>query len=78
MRPMVLIGIVLVVLGALALAYQGISYSRTETVLDLGPIQATQETQQRIPLPPILGGVALIGGVALLVAGTRRRAQESS
>ena len=78
MKAITLIGIVLVVLGALALAYQGITYTRTEKVLDLGPIHATQETQQRIPLPPILGGVALIGGVALLVAGTRRRAQESS
>ncbi len=73
MKPIVLIGIVLVVLGALALAYQGISYTRTEKLLDVGPIHATKETQKRIPLPPILGGIALIGGVALLVAGSRQK-----
>jgi uncharacterized membrane protein YidH (DUF202 family) len=74
MKPIILIGIVLVVLGALALAYQGINYTRTEKLLDLGPIHATTETQKRIPLPPIIGGMALIGGVALLIAGARRRA----
>ena len=74
MKPIVLIGIVLVVLGALALAYQGISYTRTEKLLDVGPIHATKETQKRIPLPPILGGIALIGGVVLLVAGARQKA----
>jgi uncharacterized membrane protein len=74
MKPIILIGIVLVVLGALALAYQGINYTRTDKVLDLGPIHATKETQQRIPLPPILGGIALIGGIALLVVGARRKA----
>jgi uncharacterized membrane protein len=73
MKPIILIGIVLVVLGALVLAYQGINYTRTEKVLDLGPIHATKETQERIPLPPILGGIAVIGGVAFLVAGARRR-----
>jgi len=73
MKPIVLIRIVLVVLGALALAFQGISYTRTEKLLDVGPIHATTETQKRIPLPPILGGIALIGGVALLVAGARQK-----
>jgi len=74
MKPIVLIGIVLVVLGVLALAYQGINYTRTEKLLDLGPIQATTETQKRIPISPILGGIALIGGIVLLVAGARQRA----
>ena len=73
MKPIVLIGIVLVVLGVLALAYQGINYTRTEKLLDVGPIHAITETQKRIPIPPILGGLALIGGIALLVAGARRR-----
>lgn len=76
MKPISWIGIVLIVLGALALAYQGISYTRTEKVLDLGPLQATTETQQRIPVPPILGGIAIIGGVALLVAGSRGRVKQ--
>jgi hypothetical protein len=74
MKPVTLIGIVLVVLGALALAYQGINYTRQEKVLDIGPIHATAETHERIPLPPIVGGLALIGGVALLIAGARQKA----
>jgi uncharacterized membrane protein len=74
MKPITLIGIVLVVLGALALAYQGFNYTRTEKVFDLGPIHATRETNERIPLPPILGGIALIGGIALVTVGARRKA----
>jgi len=74
MKPILLAGIVLVVLGALALAYQGINYTHEEKVLDVGPIHATRETQDRIPLPPIVGGLALVGGIALLVAGARRKA----
>jgi hypothetical protein len=74
MKPISLAGIVLVVLGALALAYQGITYTHQEKVIDLGPIHATADTQERIPLPPILGGLALVGGIALLIAGARRKA----
>jgi hypothetical protein len=74
MKSLSLVGILLVVVGALALAYQGITYTRRERVLDVGPIHATRDTQERIPLPPILGGLALIGGVALLVVGARQRA----
>jgi uncharacterized membrane protein len=74
MKPISLAGIVLVVLGALALAYQGITYTHQEKVIDLGPIHATKDTQEQIPLPPILGGLALVGGIALLVAGARRKA----
>jgi uncharacterized membrane protein len=72
MRPISLLGILLIVLGALALAYQGITYTHREKVLDLGPIHATEDKQERIPLPPILGGLALLGGVALLVAGAKK------
>jgi uncharacterized membrane protein len=75
MKPIILIGIVLVVLGALALAYQGVSYTRQEKVLDVGPIHATAEKYERIPLPPILGGVVLVGGIALLVFGARQKSQ---
>jgi hypothetical protein len=73
MKPIFLAGILLVVLGALALAYHGISYTRQEKVLDVGPIHATKDTQEQIPLPPILGGLALLGGVGLLVAGARKK-----
>jgi hypothetical protein len=74
MKPISLAGIILVVLGALALAYQGIDYTRREKVIDIGPIHATKDTPERIPLPPILGGLALAGGIVLLIAGTRRSA----
>jgi len=74
MRPITLIGIVLVVLGALALAYQGISYTRQEKVLDIGPIHATAEKRERIPLPPVVGGLALAGGIVLLAMGARKKA----
>ena len=73
MKPVTLVGILLVILGALALAYQGISYTRQEKILDVGPIHATAETQKRIPLPPILGGLMLVGGVGLLVMGSRQK-----
>jgi hypothetical protein len=73
MKPITLAGIVLVILGVLALAYQGISYTRQEKVLDIGPIHATTETHERIPLPPILGGLMLVGGVVLLVKGAKQK-----
>jgi hypothetical protein len=74
MKPISIAGIILVVLGALALAYQGIDYTRREKVIDIGPIHATKDTTEQIPLPPIVGGLALAGGIALLVAGARRNA----
>jgi hypothetical protein len=74
MKAITWIGIVLVVAGALALAYQGINYTHQEKVLDIGPIHATAEKHERIPLPPVIGGLALAGGVVLLVVGARRKA----
>lgn len=67
-----LLGIVLVVLGILALAYQGITYTTHKKVLDIGPIQATKEEHNTIPIPPIFGVVALIGGVVILAAARRK------
>jgi uncharacterized membrane protein len=74
MKSLSLAGILLIVLGTLALVYQGITYTRQEKVLDVGPIHATKDTQEHIALPPVLGGLALIGGVALVVVGARRKA----
>lgn len=73
MKPMSLMGIVLIVLGALALAYQGINYTREKNVVDMGSMHVTTETHERIPLPPILGGLAVVGGVVLLVVGARNK-----
>jgi hypothetical protein len=74
MKSITLLGILLVVLGVLALAYQGVSYTRQEKVLDIGPIHATKETQEHIPLPPIVGGLALAAGAVLLVIGAKQKA----
>jgi hypothetical protein len=78
MKPISLIGIELLVLGALALAYQGINCARTEKALDIGPIHATADRQERIPLPQVIGGSALAGGIVLLVMGARKKAQLST
>jgi len=67
-----LLGIVLIVLGALALAYQGITYTTREKVVDLGPLKITADKEKSIPLPPILGALALAGGVVLVFVGIRK------
>lgn len=74
MRATVIIGILLIAIGLMALAYQGITYTTREKAIDIGPIQITKETKKTIPLPPILGALALAGGIGLLVAGRRRLA----
>jgi uncharacterized membrane protein len=72
MKPIIWVGILLIVLGGLALAYQGFSYTHQEKVLDLGPIHATAEEREHVSIPPILGGLALVGGIALLVIGGKK------
>ena len=72
MKPLAIVGILLIVLGAVALAYQGITYTKTERVVDLGPLKIDAQREKTIPLPPILGGVALVAGVILLIASGRR------
>jgi uncharacterized membrane protein len=73
MKTAIVVGIWLIVLGVVSLAYQGISYTHQKKVVDLGPIHATETVKERIPLPPILGGLALVGGVALVAVGSRRK-----
>ena len=70
---MKLIGLALIVLGVIALAYGGISYTREKKVIDIGPIEATTKTRETIPLPPILGVTAIAAGVVVLVATGRKR-----
>ena len=70
---MKIVGLLLIVIGVVALAVGGISYTRKEKVVDIGPIEATAERRETIPLPPVLGGLALVGGVALMIAGSRKR-----
>ena len=73
MKTTTILGIVLVVLGVIALAYQGISYTTRKKAVDLGPIQVTTEERKTIPLPPVLGVIALVGGIVLVVAGSKSR-----
>ena len=67
-----LLGVVLIVLGVVAFAYQGVTYTTRETAIDIGPIEVTTDRTRRIPLPPVVGAVAVIGGIVLLVAGKKR------
>jgi hypothetical protein len=66
-----MIGVVLIVLGALALVYQGITYTSRETVLDIGPVHATADRQKTLPFPPALGMIAVAGGIVLLLVAGR-------
>jgi len=72
MKPAVVIGIILIVLGVVALAWQGITYTTTERVVDLGPLKVDAKKEKTIPLPPILGAISLVGGIVLVVVGSRR------
>jgi hypothetical protein len=68
-----IVGIILIVIGVISLAIGGISYTTREKVLDIGSIEATAERRKTIPLPPLLGGIALAGGIVLMIAAGRKR-----
>lgn len=72
MKTTTILGIALILLGFVAFAYQGITYTTRENVIDLGPLQATVDKKETIPLPPLVGGLALVGGIALLIVGVRK------
>ena len=67
-----IIAIIMIAVGVLVFTYQGITYTTREKVVDLGPIQMTAEKTKTLPLPPILGAIALVGGIVLLVVGNRK------
>ena len=71
------LGIILIVLGLFGLAWGGLTYTTTEKVVDIGPIHATRDKTHNVPLFPIAGAVAFIGGIALLVAGRTPTGRES-
>jgi len=72
MKSTAVLAIILIAIGIIAFAYQGITYTTRENVVDLGPLKVTADKTRTIPLPPILGGIALIGGIGLLVM-TRKK-----
>ena len=71
-NPITLVGIALVILGIVAFTYQGITYTSREKIIDIGPFQASADTQKTIPLSPLLGGLALVGGIVLVVVGAKK------
>ena len=72
MKPYTLIGIVLIAIGIVAFAYQGITYTTREKVVEIGPVEVTAEKTKTLPLPPILGAVALVGGIILLIVDRKK------
>jgi hypothetical protein len=73
MKPIVIIGVILIVFGIVALAYQGITYTTKEKIVEIGPLKVEAEKQRTIPLPPLLGGLSLAAGVVLVIVGARKR-----
>jgi membrane-bound ClpP family serine protease len=71
MKTPAIVGLLLILIGIVAFAYQGISYTTTEKAIDLGPIQVTAEKTHTLPLPPVVGAIALIGGIVLLLQGRK-------
>ena len=71
MKPAGIVGIILIAIGIIALAYGGFSYTSREKVIDAGPLQVSADRQKNIPFPPILGGLCLVGGIVLVLAGNR-------
>lgn len=74
MRPMSIVGLLLIIGGLAILLMGGFSYTKSDKVLDIGPLEATVQTKERVPLSPIAGGLALAAGVALLLVGQKKRA----
>ena len=73
MKPIAIVGALLVVFGIVALAYQGLTYTTRETVLEVGPLKATADRQHTVAIPPILSGAAVAAGVVLLIVGARKK-----
>jgi hypothetical protein len=73
MKPVAIVGVLLILLGVAALVYQSVTYTSRETVIDIGPVHATAERERTLPLPPLVGIAVVAGGVALLVIGIRKR-----
>ncbi len=71
MKPIVLAGIILIVLGVIALSYHGVTYKTHEQIVKIGPLEATKETEKTVPFPPALEALALGGGIVLVIIGLK-------
>jgi uncharacterized membrane protein YidH (DUF202 family) len=67
-----LVGIILIAIGIIALAYGGITYTKREKIIDAGPLQVSADREKTIPFPPILGGICLVGGIILVIVGNKK------
>jgi hypothetical protein len=72
MKITIVLAVILIAIGIVAFGYQGITYTTRENVINLGPLKMTAEKTRTIPLPPIVGGIALVGGIVLLVVGRKK------
>jgi hypothetical protein len=72
MKGTVLLGALLLIAGLVGLASPMITYTKTEKVVDIGPVEVTAEREKHVPLPPIVGGLAAIAGLVIIVAGSRK------
>lgn len=73
MKPATIIGIILILIGIVGFAIGGFSFHHEKKDVDLGPIQVSHEKKETVPIPPILSGIALIGGIGLVIAGARSK-----
>ena len=73
MKSSVIVGVLLIILGAAALVYKNFSYTTEETVIQIGSLKATTETEKNIPIPNVLGIIAIVAGVVVIVVGGRRK-----
>lgn len=72
MKPAGIVGIILIAIGIIALAYGGFSYTKREKIIDAGPLQVSADREKTVPFPPILGGICLVGGIILVLAGNKK------
>ena len=72
MKPIGIVGLILIAIGIIALAYGGFSYTKREKIIDAGPLQVSADREKTVPFPPILGGICLVGGIVLVLAGNKK------
>ncbi len=72
MKPAGIVGIILIAIGIIALAYGGFTYTKREKVIDAGPLQVSADKEHTVSFPPVLGGICLVGGIVLVIVGSRK------